>query len=65
MSHLACRDSGLMNHFCKMTLQMETLLLPFLTPGDLFIPAHHPDQGPAAKEAGKESIKGWKMKRST
>lgn len=49
----------------KMTLQMESLLLPFLTPSDLFIPAHHPDQGLAAKEASKESIEGWKMKRST
>lgn len=64
MSHLACRDSGLMNYFCKI-YKLRVYSLPVLTPGDLFIPAHHPDQGLAAKEASKESMKGWKMKRST
>lgn len=41
---------------CKMTLQMESLLLSFLTPGDLFIPAHHPEQG-LAPEGAKKALR--------
>jgi len=44
---------------------MESLVLAFVTPGDLFISSHHPDQGSTAKEASRESINGWKMKCNT
>lgn len=50
----------------KMTLQMESLLLPLLTPLSLrsLYSSSSPRPGLAAKGGSKESIKGWKMKRS-